>query len=95
MARRGDVQEAETLAHEGLSLGGEAGDQLGMVDALELLARLAAKQDSHKEAARLWAAAEASRTELGYVRFPVERVAYDAAVANARDGLGPDDFKAA
>jgi len=95
MARRGDVQEAETLAHEGLTLGGEAGDQLGMVDALELLARLAANQDSHKEAARLWAAAEASRTELGYARFPVERVAYDAAVANARDGLGPDDFKAA
>jgi DNA-binding CsgD family transcriptional regulator len=94
-AREGDLREAESLAHEALSLGREAGDQLGLVDALELLARLAAEQDSNKEAVRLWAAAGSLRTELGYARFPVDRAAHEASVAQAEEALGPDDFAAA
>ncbi len=65
------------------------------MDALELLARLAAGQDSAKEAVRLWAAAESLRSELGYARFPVEQGPYDAAVAGAKAALGPDEFAAA
>ena len=42
----GEVATAESLAHEALALAREAGDQLGLVDALELLARIAAEQDS-------------------------------------------------
>jgi hypothetical protein len=45
-ARRGDVREAEALADEAIELARSAGDQLGLVDALELLAGLAAAQDS-------------------------------------------------
>jgi predicted ATPase/DNA-binding CsgD family transcriptional regulator len=94
-SRHGDLQEAESFVHEALKLGREAGDQLGLVDGLELLARLAAEQDSPKEATRLLAAAESLRSELGYARFSVEQEPYDAAVARAREALGPDDFAAA
>src|SRR5690348_5553137 len=93
-AREGDLQEAESLAHESLNLGREAGDQLGVVDALELLARLAAEQGSNKEAIRLWGAAESLRSELGYVRFPVDRGPHEAAVAAAKLALGADEFAA-
>jgi len=94
-ARSGDLQEAESLAHEAVSLAREADDQLGLVDALELLARVLAEQDSATESVRLWAAAESIRKELGYVRFPIERGPHEAAVAAVRDGLGADDFAAA
>jgi predicted ATPase/DNA-binding CsgD family transcriptional regulator len=94
-AREGDPQEAESLAHEAVALGREAGDKLGLVDGLELLARLAAELDSPKEAARLLAAVESLRSELGYARFPVDQRPYDAAVARAREALAPDDFAAA
>src|SRR6266849_1958411 len=93
--RQGDLQQAESLAHEALTLAREAGDQLGLVDALELLARLATEQESAKEAVRLWAAAESLRGELGYARFPIEQGPYEAAVTRAKQALGPDDFAAA
>jgi predicted ATPase/DNA-binding CsgD family transcriptional regulator len=94
-AREGNLQEAESLAHEALTLGREAGDQMGLVDGLELLGALAAEQDSNKEAIRLWAAADSLRSELGYARFPADRGPHDAAVAAARESVGADDFAAA
>jgi predicted ATPase/DNA-binding CsgD family transcriptional regulator len=93
--REGDLEEAESLAREALGQAREAGDQLGLVDALELVARLAGLQDSHKEATRLWAAADSQRSELGYVRFPVEKGPYNAAIARAKEGIGADEFAAA
>ena len=93
--RAGELQEAESLAHEALDQSREAGDQMGLVDALELLGRLAAELDSQKEGVRLWAAAESLRAELGYARFPVHQGPYEAAVAQAKHALGPDDFAAA
>jgi predicted ATPase/DNA-binding CsgD family transcriptional regulator len=95
LALEGDIQGAESLAHEAMSLGREAGDQIGLVDALELLARLVAEQSSPREAVRLWAAAESMRAGLGYVRFPVEQGPYDAAVASIKEALGPEEFAAA
>jgi ATP/maltotriose-dependent transcriptional regulator MalT len=85
-AREGYVQKAESGAHEALTLGREAGDQLGVVDALELLALLAAGQDSHREAVRLWAAADSMRDRLGY-RLVIDPASQDAAIANAREKL--------
>ena len=93
--REGNLEEAESLALEALSHAHAAGDQLGLVDALDLLARLAALQDSHKEATRLWAAANSQRSELGYVRFPVEQAPYDAAIVRAKEAIGADEFAAA
>jgi predicted ATPase/DNA-binding CsgD family transcriptional regulator len=89
----GDLTAAEALAHESLALARDAGDQMGLVDALELLARLAAEQDSVREAVRLWAAAESLRNELGYAVYPAEEAPREAAIANARRPLGPDDFE--
>ncbi len=88
----GNLPEAESVAHEALSLGREAGDQMGLVDALEVLARVVADQGSPKEAVRLWAAADSQRIELGY-QFSTDRAANEAAVAKAKKALAPDDFK--
>ena len=92
--RQGELQEAESLAHEALSLGVEAGDQLGLIDALETLATLAAKQDSSAQAVRLWAAADSQRAILEY-RFEIDRAAHDAALMQVRQSLPEDEFEAA
>jgi predicted ATPase/DNA-binding CsgD family transcriptional regulator len=93
-ALEGDLAQAELRVHEALSLGREAGDQFGVVDALEERARLAARQESGKAAIRLWAAAETLRTELGY-RLAVDRAGMESALARCKQSLGPDDFAAA
>ncbi|HKA11291.1 MAG TPA: LuxR C-terminal-related transcriptional regulator [Candidatus Dormibacteraeota bacterium] len=93
--REGDLKAAESLAHEALSLAREAGDQLGLVDGLELLARLVAEQESAREAVRLWSAAESLRAELGYARFPVDRGVHESALAQAAQALGQSEFAAA
>jgi predicted ATPase/DNA-binding CsgD family transcriptional regulator len=92
--RHGDLQEAESLAHEAIKLAQEAGDQLGVVDALELLATLAAEQDSNKEAIRVWSAAESARTALGY-GFAIDRDAHDAAITRVKQNLGQAELAAA
>src|SRR5262249_21111961 len=93
--REGSLRQAESLAHQAIAQAREAGDKLGLVDALELLARLAAEEDSSKEAVRLWAAAGSLRSELGYARFPIDRAPHEAAVANVRLALDRDEFAAA
>jgi predicted ATPase/DNA-binding CsgD family transcriptional regulator len=90
-ARQGELHEAESLALEALNLGHAAGDQLGLVDALELMARLAVEQGRAREAVRIWSAADSRRTELGY-RLVVERAAREAALTAAKEALGQDDF---
>ena len=91
-AADGKAHDAESLAHEAIRLQRDAGDLLGLVDALELLAGLAATQDSLKEAVRLWAAADAHRSQLGYARYPADVASYGAALARATAGLGPEGF---
>jgi len=88
-ARQSDLQAAESLVHEALGFAREAGDRMGMVDGLELLARLAVEQDSHTEAVRLWGAADSLRSETGY-RFAIDRAIKEAALAKARQSLGAD-----
>jgi DNA-binding CsgD family transcriptional regulator len=88
----GEQHDAERLAHEAIRVQRDAGDLDGLVESLELLAGLAAAQDSFKEAVRLWGAANAQRSELGYARYPADDTAYDAALQRARDALGPDAF---
>ena len=94
-ARAGDLHEAESRAHESLGLAREAGDEMGLVDALELVARLAAEHDSNKEAARLWAAADSLRARLGYARFPIHQAPYAQAVEEVKNALGADAFAVA
>jgi predicted ATPase/DNA-binding CsgD family transcriptional regulator len=92
LEQQGDLQSAESLAQEALALAREAGDQMGAVDALELLARLAAEHDSDLEAIRLWAATDAMRSKIGY-RLAIDRTRQDAAISAARQKVS--DFAAA
>jgi ATP/maltotriose-dependent transcriptional regulator MalT len=85
--RQGDLEKAESLAHEALGSAREAGDRMGVVDALELLARLASDHDSDGEAVRLWAATDSIRNAMGY-HLVVGRERREAALARARAKLG-------
>jgi predicted ATPase/ATP/maltotriose-dependent transcriptional regulator MalT len=85
--RQGDPEKAQSLAHEALGSAREAGDQMGVVDALELLARLASDQDSDAEAVRLWAAIDSLRNAMGY-HLVIGRERQGAAVARARAKVG-------
>ena len=85
--RQGDAEKAESLAHEALGSAREAGDRMGVVDALELLARLASDQDSDGEAVRLWAATDSMRNAMGY-HLVIGRERRRAALAHARAQLG-------
>lgn len=51
-----------------------------MVDSLEALAGLAAELESWTEAARLLAAAERLRDDIGYRRWPARQSHHDAIV---------------
>ncbi len=93
--REGNLSGAEASVHAAIRLQREAGDHLRQVDALELLAHLAAAQESPKEAVRLWAGADSQRTVLGYARFPADHDAHEAAIALTKQVLGPDGFAAA
>jgi ATP/maltotriose-dependent transcriptional regulator MalT len=93
--RQGDLAEAESLVHDALRLSRDADDQMGLVDGLELLARLAGERDRHKEAVRLWAAADSRRAELDYVRFPVDVPGREASMVAAKSALVPDQFASA
>jgi predicted ATPase/DNA-binding CsgD family transcriptional regulator len=63
-----DPATAEAQVLSAVRLSRDAGDTLGLVDAVELLATLAADRGSEDEALRLWAAAAAARAGLGYAR---------------------------
>jgi predicted ATPase/DNA-binding CsgD family transcriptional regulator len=91
-AQQGDLEEAESLAHDALRMGDEAGDRMGLVDGLELLATLAGEHESHLEATRLWAASDFERQQLRYSRFPVQQPLCDSALARSRQALGSEDF---
>jgi predicted ATPase/class 3 adenylate cyclase len=61
---------------------------------LEGLASVVATQGALRWAAQLWGAAEALREAIAVPRLPVDRVAYEQAVAAARAQLGEDTFAA-
>src|SRR4029077_5168507 len=56
---------------------------------------LAGQDDSHREAARLLAAAESIRQGMGAVRFKIYDADYETSVAALRDTMGENDFDAA
>ena len=68
---------------------------LTVPDILECLAALAAQDDSHREAARLFGAADAIRQRMGAVRFKVYDADYQASVAALRNTMGKNDFDSA
>jgi hypothetical protein len=67
----------------------------GIPDTLECLADLAVKADGHREAARLFGAADAIRQRIGVVRFKIYDVEYQNSLGALRDAMGEEDFAAA
>jgi DNA-binding CsgD family transcriptional regulator len=64
-------------------------------DILECVGTPAGDAGSHRDAARLFGAADAIRQRTGAVRFKVWDADYAASVAVLRDVLGENDFEAA
>ena len=92
---QGEPEQAECDAHDALACAAGVEAYLGVPDILEVLAGLAGDTGSHREAARLFGAAEAIRQRTGEVRFPIYQAGYDASVAAIRNALGDSDFDGA
>ena len=88
----GEPEQAERDAQDALTCGAEIEAYLVVPDILECLAALAGQDGSHREAARLFAAAESIRQGMGAVRFKIYDADYQASVAALRDAMGEKDF---
>jgi predicted ATPase len=89
---QGDVEQADCDAHDALACAAEVEAHQGIPDILECLATLAGDGGSHREAARLFGAAEAIRQCMGAVRFKVWDAGYEASVAAVRNAMSQADF---
>jgi predicted ATPase/class 3 adenylate cyclase/DNA-binding CsgD family transcriptional regulator len=92
---QGKFEQAERDAHDALATVPKCFPYLGFSETLECLATLAGDAGSHREAARLFGAAEAIRQRMGLVRLKVWDAGYEASAANVRDALGDSDFDSA
>lgn len=84
--------QASHDAHAALATAVEVGAKAGVPDIFECLAALSG---DHREAARLYGAAEAIRGRIGVVRLKVYQAGYEASVASLREAMGEQDFDAA
>jgi predicted ATPase/class 3 adenylate cyclase/DNA-binding CsgD family transcriptional regulator len=84
---QGESEQAERDARAALAVAAETGAHLITADALECLAGLGGDAGSHREAARLYGAAEAVRKDTGAVRFKVYDDWYTSAVGAVRDAI--------
>jgi DNA-binding CsgD family transcriptional regulator len=91
-AHQGDHVSARALYEESLVIAREMGNKLNIVDCLEGLAVVIAKQGEPAWAARLWGAAEALRDAMGTPIPPVYRTEYERSVTAARTQLGEKVF---
>jgi predicted ATPase/class 3 adenylate cyclase/DNA-binding NarL/FixJ family response regulator len=92
---RGEPDQAERDAHKALVVAVGVDAHATTPEALECLAALASHADSHREAARLFAAANAMRLRTGIVRYKVYDTDYDVSVAAVRAALGDNKFESA
>jgi DNA-binding CsgD family transcriptional regulator len=90
---QGDTERAERDMREALTVAAEVDAHLVTPDVLECLAGLVGESGSHREAARLFGAAETVRHVIGVVRFTVWEDGYAAAVGRVREALGDNDFE--
>jgi predicted ATPase/class 3 adenylate cyclase/DNA-binding CsgD family transcriptional regulator len=88
----GKFTDAESTAHDGLSLAVDIAAITRIVDALEVLAAIAADLGSHQEAARIFGAARRVRDHTGYRRCVS---GCQADVEAVRATLGDEGFLAA
>jgi len=89
---RGDHACARALYAESLALARDIGDQELIASGLTGLAPVIVMQGEPAWAVRLWGSAEVLREAIGAPVPPLERAAYDQAVAAVRDVLGERAF---
>ncbi len=92
---QGEPEQAERDAYDALAGAADVEAYLYIPDILECLGALAGDAGSHREAARLFAAAESIRQRMGAVRFKVWDADYEASVAAVRNAMGDLDFDSA
>ena len=92
---QGEPDQAERDAHDALARAAEAEAYLFIPDILECLGTVAGEAASHREAARLFGAAEAIRLRIGAVRFKIYDAGHESSVAALRDAMGENDFDSA
>ncbi|MGH2749743.1 MAG: LuxR C-terminal-related transcriptional regulator [Actinomycetota bacterium] len=90
----GDLGTAWELAHDGLEVLDDYGDQVGTAAALETIADLAIALGEPERSLRLLAASQRFHTETGIARFPVQADRFDRARSTARAALDPTDATA-
>ena len=90
----GELADAEHLVREATMQWHRGGDRMDACDGIELLGVLAAARERYPDAARLLAAADATRRPLGYLApgFTANRQAAARATSQARHALGDDRF---
>ena len=90
---QGEPEQADRDAHDALATAASTGAYVAVPDPLECLAALAVGAGSHREAARLFGAAESIRQRGGPVRFKIFDAFFELPVAALRDGMGEKDFE--
>jgi predicted ATPase/class 3 adenylate cyclase/DNA-binding CsgD family transcriptional regulator len=87
-----EPEQAERDAQDTLAGAAEVEAYLWIPDILECLGTLAG---SHREAARLFGAAEAIRLRIGAVRFKIYDAGYEASVKRLRSAMDDNEFDSA
>jgi DNA-binding NarL/FixJ family response regulator len=90
-----EPERAERDLYEALARVASTGALLGLPNILECIARTANEAGSQREAARLFAAAQAMRQRTGETRFAVHQADYETWVAAVREAIDDKDFQAA
>jgi DNA-binding CsgD family transcriptional regulator len=88
----GDVQQAESIAHDALKALVDHGWRVEVIDALTLLAEIAAFKGQHERATRLIVSTEKERRCLGLVAFPTGDQTIGRMLAAAATALGEEDL---
>ncbi|MGH3697476.1 MAG: LuxR C-terminal-related transcriptional regulator [Pseudonocardiaceae bacterium] len=91
----GEAAGAERYVHDALGRLEAKDFALDIPECLDILATVAATQESFEEAARLLGASAAGRKWLGIVRFPPEPQFWAGIEHITRKALGPDGYDAA
>jgi DNA-binding CsgD family transcriptional regulator len=92
---QGEPEQAARDAHDALATATSTGAYAAAPDTLECLALLAVGAGSHREAARLFGAADAIRQRGGLVRFKIFDAFFEFPLAALREGMGEKDFESA
>jgi predicted ATPase/class 3 adenylate cyclase len=89
---QGRIAEAEDAIRESLALRISLRDRYGSPEQLQSLARVAAVKDDAERAARLWAAGDQLRRDLGADVASASREAHERFARSLKERLGPEQF---